>query len=202
MKDIILGRRSIRKYTNEKISNETLENMLNDALRAPSSRNLQPVRLFVIESQTAREKLRPILMGNQLQLDTASHIILVTADIRKYDDAHIIFDRSVEQGMMPVEIRNRNLESFKNLEINPTDTNYLNSLHLDGGLFSMNFMLVARTYGYDTCAIGGFNKKLVHEALGIDSRYAPVLLISVGKADESGYDSIRLSAKEVTKFID
>lgn len=202
MKDIILGRRSIRKYTNEKISNETLENMLNDALRAPSSRNLQPVRLFVIESQTAREKLRPILMGNQLQLDTASHIILVTADIRKYDDAHIIFDRSVEQGMMPVEIRNRNLESFKNLEINPTDTNYLNSLHLDGGLFSMNFMLVARTYGYDTCPIGGFNKKFVHEALGIDSRYVPVLLISVGKADESGYESIRLSAKEVTKFID
>ena len=113
MKDIILGRRSIRKYTNEKISNETLENMLNDALRAPSSRNLQPVRLFVIESQTAREKLRPILMGNQLQLDTASHIILVTADIRKYDDAYIIFDRSVERGMMPVE-RVKKLKVFMN----------------------------------------------------------------------------------------
>ena len=194
MKDIILGRRSIRKYTDHKISRETLDNI--------SSRNLQPVRLFVIESNTGREKLRPVLFGNQLQLETASQLILVTADIRKYDDAHIILNRSVEQGKMPSEIRDRNLESFKNLEVDPNDTRYLNSLHLDGGLFAMNLMLVARTYGYDTCAIGGFDKQKINEALGIDERYAPVLLLSIGKADESGYESIRLAASEVTKFID
>lgn len=202
MKNIILDRRSIRKYTDHKLSKETLENILNDALRAPSSRNLQPVRLFVIESQTAREKLKPVLYGNQTQLETASQLILITADIRKYDDAHIIFNRSVEQGMMPSEIRDRNLDSFKNLEIDPNDTKYLNSLHLDGGLFAMNLMLVAKTYGYDTCAIGGFDKHKINSALGIDERYAPVLLVSIGQADESGYDSIRLAASEVTKYID
>src|SRR5690554_4361240 len=201
MKDIILGRRSIRKYTDHKISNETLENILNDALRAPSSRNLQPVRLFVIESKEAREKLRPVLFGNLLQLETASHLILVTADIRKYDDAHIIFNRSVEQGKMPSDIRDRNLESFKNLEIDPNDTRYLNSLHLDGGLFAMNLMIVARTYGYDTCAIGGFDKQKINQALNIDERYAPVLILSIGQADESGYESIRLKASEVTRYV-
>lgn len=202
MRDIILGRRSIRKYTDHKISRDELDSILNDALRAPSSRNLQPVRLFIIESQSAKEKLRPLLYGNQLQLDTASHLILVTSDIRKYDDAHIIFDRSVALGKMPIEIRNRNLESFKSLEIDPNDTSYLNSLHLDGGLFSMNLMTIARMYGYDTCAIGGFDKKNINDALGIDKRYLPVLLISIGQADETGYESIRLSAKEVTTFID
>ena len=201
MKDMILGRRSIRKYTDHKISNETLENILNDALRAPSSRNLQPVRLFVIESKEAREKLRPVLFGNLLQLETASHLILVTADIRKYDDAHIIFNRSVEQGKMPSDIRDRNLESFKNLEIDPNDTRYLNSLHLDGGLFAMNLMIVARTYGYDTCAIGGFDKQKINQALNIDERYAPVLILSIGQADESGYESIRLKASEVTRYV-
>ena len=104
MKDILLGRRSIRNYTDHKISSETFENILNDALRAPSSRNLQPVRLFVIESASARAKLSPLLLGNQLQLETASHLVLVTADLRKYDDAHIIFNRAVEQGKMPVEV--------------------------------------------------------------------------------------------------
>lgn len=202
MRDIILGRRSIRKYTDHKISRDELDSILNDALRAPSSRNLQPVRLFIIESQSAKEKLRPLLYGNQLQLDTASQLILVTSDIRKYDDAHIIFDRSVALGKMPIEVRNRSLESFKSLEIDPNDTSYLNSLHLDGGLFSMNLMTIARMYGYDTCAIGGFDKKNINDALGIDKRYLPVLLISIGQADETGYESIRLSAKEVTTFID
>lgn len=202
MKDIILGRRSIRKYTDYKISNDELEKIINDALRAPSSRNLQPVRLFVIKSKTAKEKLRPLLYGNQLQLDTASHLILVTSDVNKYDDAHIIFDRSVALGKMPIEVRNRHLESFKSLEIDPNDTSYLNSLHLDAGLFSMNFMIVSRMYGYDTCAIGGFDKQHINQILGIPKRYLPVLLISIGKKDETGYESIRLSASEVTKYID
>ncbi|WP_025724770.1 nitroreductase family protein [Acholeplasma granularum] len=202
MKDTILGRRSIRRYTDYKISRNQLDEILNDALRAPSSRNLQPVRLFVIESQSAKEKLRPTLFGNQLQLDTASQLILVTADTKKYEEAHIIFDRSVELGKMPHEVRTRNLESFKNVNADPNDTAFLNSLNLDAGLFSMNLMLVARMYGYDTCAIGGFDKKSINDALNIDKRYVPVLIISIGKADESGYDSIRLRADEVTKFID
>ena len=66
----------------------------------------------------------------------------------------------------------------------------------------MNFMSVARTYGYDTCAIGGFDKQNINQALGIDGRYIPVLLISIGQANETGYESIRLTAKEVTKYID
>lgn len=40
MKDIILGRCFIRKYINEKIFNEILENMLNDVLCVFLSRNL------------------------------------------------------------------------------------------------------------------------------------------------------------------
>lgn len=198
MKDTILGRRSIRKYTNYKIPEATFETILNESLRAPSSRNLQPVRLFVVKTDHAKEKLRPVLYGNQLQLETASHLVLVTADTRKYDEAHIIFDRSVQMGKMPMEIRDRNLNSFKTIEIDPNDTNYLNSLHLDAGLFSMNFMTVARMHGFDTCAIGGFDKQHINTALGIDKRYVPVLLISIGKADEAGYESIRLNAHEVT----
>lgn len=202
MKDIILGRRSIRKYTDYKIPQKELENMINDALRAPSSRNLQPVRLFIFETPSAKEKLRPLLYGNQLQLDTASHLILVTADARKHELAHLIFDRAYEQGKMSLEVRNRHTESFKNLNYDSVDTSYLNALHLDAGLFSMNFMLVSRIYGYDTCAIGGFDKKSINQTLDIDTRYVPVLLISVGKADDTGYESLRFDAKEITNYID
>lgn len=54
MKEIILNRRSIRKYSDYKISNEELFNILNESLSAPSSGNLQPLRFFIIETKTAR----------------------------------------------------------------------------------------------------------------------------------------------------
>jgi nitroreductase len=63
-------------------------------------------------------------------------------------------------------------------------------------------MLVSRIYGYDTCPIGGFDKKNINQSLGIDPRYVPVLLISVGKADDKGYESLRFDANEVTNYID
>ncbi len=202
MKEIILNRRSIRKYSDYKISNTELYEMLDEALRAPSSGNLQPLRFFVIESKAAREKLRPILRMNVSQLETASQLILITGDKHKYQMAETIFSRAVAEGIMPDEVKHRQLDRFKNIHHDPTSQKYISSLFLDAGLFASHFMLVARMHGYDTCPIGGFNTELANETLGIDSNYLPILLISIGKKDEEGYQSIRLKASEITYHID
>lgn len=139
---------------------------------------------------------------NTTQLETASHLILITGDKQKYQNAELIFSRAVSQGIMPIEVKERQLERFKNLNIDPNSQKFISSLFLDAGIFASHFMLVSRMHGYDTCPIGGFNAELANEALGIDSRYLPILLISIGKKDEDGYQSIRLNANEVTYFID
>ena len=54
-KDAIYGRRSVRKYTNEPVSDEDLMEVINAGLMAPSGINLQPWYFVVIKS---KEKLK------------------------------------------------------------------------------------------------------------------------------------------------
>jgi len=63
---------------------------------------------------------------------------------------------------------------------------------LDSGLVAMQLMLVARAHGYDTNPIGGYDKANIAEAFGLEKeRYLPVMLLSIGKAAEDGYQSVR-----------
>ena len=61
----------------------------------------------------------------------------------------------------------------------------------------MQFMLVARAHGYETNPIGGFEAEKLAETFGLDQeRYVPVMILSVGKGMETGYESVRLAPEK------
>ncbi len=200
--NILTARRSIRTYdANYKIPKEELTEILNETLRAPSSLNMQPTRFFILESKEAKEKLRPILYGNQTQLDTSSAMVLLFTDIKKFDNAERIFTEAVEKGLMPADVKDRQLRSISNMVEDLDDTHIERTGVLDGGLSAMQFMLSAKAHGYDTCPIGGFRQDMLADVVGIDkNRYKPLLIISIGKAAEKGYQSTRLTLDEVVTF--
>ena len=95
---ILLTRKSIRKYNeNHIIHRNELEEIIEIANRAPSSQNLQPTRLVVIESNEAKEKVRETLYGNHLQLDTASAFIVLFTDINKYRHTEKILNIEIDK---------------------------------------------------------------------------------------------------------
>ncbi|EJL39514.1 nitroreductase [Brevibacillus sp. CF112] len=69
---------------------------------------------------------------------------------------------------------------------------------VDGGLVSMQFMLVAKARGYDTVPMGGYNAELFKEAFNISDRYETVMLIAVGKAAQPGHPTTRLDVDDIT----
>ena len=54
---VVLDRRSIRKYTDEKISEEDLKLILESARQAPSGENAQPWRFIVVKDQENKDFL-------------------------------------------------------------------------------------------------------------------------------------------------
>lgn len=199
---ILLNRKSIRKYDeNHKISRKELLEILNYANRAPSSQNLQPTRLVIIESQEAKDKIRSALYGNQVQLDTSSAFIVLFTDLNKFDKAESIFTKSEKLGLMPTEVKLRQLEMISKQKESVSKETTLTKGLIDAGLYGMQLMLAAKEFGYDTCPIGGFNKSIVNELLDIPTSLVPVLMISLGKADEEGYNSVRLDLEEITTFL-
>lgn len=71
--DVVFNRRSIKVFDeNVKISHSKMLEMVNKAVKAPSSVNLQPWRFVIVDSKESKDKLRPLIKFNQRQNDTSS----------------------------------------------------------------------------------------------------------------------------------
>jgi nitroreductase len=199
---IVQDRRSIRTYDeNVKISKEEMSEILAAATKAPSSVNLQPWRFAVIESPEAKAKLAPLAKFNQQQVKTSSAVIAVFADLNNLDYLEEIYGKAVELGLMPEEVKDKQVPSIRNLLSGITDQANKETILIDSGLVSMGIMLSAKAFGYDTCPIGGYEKDQIAEAFDLDKdRYVPVMLISIGKAADAGYQSYRMPVEQITEW--
>lgn len=199
---ILYDRRSVRAYdTSVKISKEEMSNILQDAMTAPSSLNLQPWRFVVIESDETKELIKPYLMFNQMQLETSSAIVAVFGDMQNISYTDKILDASVKKGLMGADESQKRLEKIQMYTGTYTKEKIKDTILFDCGLVSMQIMIAAKGYGYDTNPIGGFMKKELTQVLGMDEkRYVPVILLSIGKSLEEPHDTIRFSVEEVTQW--
>lgn len=199
---IVLERRSIREYDpSVKISKEEMSSILRDATRAPSSVNLQPWRFVIVESEEGKEKLKPFMRFNTKQNDTSAAMILIFGDMECYRYAETIYDQAVKDGHMPREVRDKQVSNIVPLYQSLSREKMNDIVKVDSSLMAMQLMLVARSYGYDTNPIGGYYEEKLAETFGLDSnRYVSVLIISIGKALETGYSSLRLPVETVATW--
>lgn len=198
----LLERASIRKYdTSVKISRDEMSNILQDAMTAPSSLNLQPWRFFVFDTPEGKETIRPFMMFNQQQWETSSAIIAVYGDMECASYTDPILSAGVENNLITPEYKDKMSEMIAGFHTSFTEERLRNSVLIDCGFVTMQLMLSAKAYGYDTNPIGGFMRKELTEALDLDAkRYIPIILISIGKAAEARNDSIRFSVDEITQW--
>ncbi|WP_282155859.1 nitroreductase family protein [Cytobacillus gottheilii] len=200
--EIMQDRRSIRTYDeNVKISKEEMSEILAAATKAPSSVNLQPWRFVVIESAEAKAKLAPLAKFNQQQVKTSSAVIAVFADLNNLDYLEEIYGKAVELGLMPQDVKDKQVPSIRGLLSGISPQANKETILIDSGLVSMGIMLTAKAFGYDTCPIGGYEKDQIAEAFDLDKdRYVPVMLLSIGKAADAGYQSYRMPVEQVAEW--
>ncbi|MBF8154404.1 nitroreductase family protein [Exiguobacterium sp. TBG-PICH-001] len=200
--EIVKGRRSIRNYdTDVKISKEEMTQILEEATLAPSSVNMQPWRFLVIDSEEGKATLAPLAKFNQVQVETSSAVIAVFGDMNAVDQLENIYDTAVAKGLMPQEVRDRQVPAIQGMYSSISANDLKDSILIDSGLVSMQLMLVARAHGYDTNPIGGYEKDQIAEAFGLEKdRYVPVMLLSIGKAVDAGYPSVRLPINDIADW--
>lgn len=94
MLDLMLSRRSVRKFTDEKVSNENIERLVKAGLSAPSSMAKYPVELIVTQDKQTIAALKTCKNRATTALDTAPLAITVIADASLSDvwveDASIV----------------------------------------------------------------------------------------------------------------
>jgi nitroreductase len=198
--DVIRERRSVRSYDPEvKISREELTEILRQATLAPSAANLQPWRFLVIDSPELKQKLLPIVF-NQQQVVEASAVIAVLGDLESIKMAETIYGQAVDAGFIPADTAKSFVERYTDMYSSMPPEALRQIAITDGGLVSMQLMLVARAKGYDTVPMAGYDKAKFVEAFGVSDRYVPIMLIAIGKAATPGHPTTRLPIEDVTFF--
>lgn len=200
--EVLHGRRTIKKYDPDyKISREEITEMLEDAALAPSAFNLQPWRFVVIESDKGKEDLLEIAPFNFSQINTSSAVIAVFGDLNFVDSAEEIYKETADLGYITQEIKDKMLAMVVPMYNQFSIDKKKESVLLDGGLVSMQFMLTAHAHGYATNPMSGFNKEKIAAVLGLDpERYVPILLISIGKAASDARPPVRLPISQITEW--
>ncbi|MEJ9228817.1 nitroreductase family protein [Peribacillus butanolivorans] len=185
-------RRSVRQYDAEYVmTEEEIREILDIAIQAPSSSNLQPWRFLVIQDKQTQQELLPIA-HNQQQIVDASAVIAVLADIEGYKNAERIYGELVNKGIMKNEIKEPYVASIMHNYGNFSTEKALSVAMIDGGLVSMQIMLAAKAKGYDTVPMGGFDENKFVDAFNVPENFKPVMLISIGKGMKAGFEKVRL----------
>lgn len=198
---VIKERKSVRIYDPEyKISREEIEEILNEAILAPSSSNLQSWRFLVITDQETKRELRQIA-NNQEQVETSSAVIAVLGDVDAYKNVEKIYKSGFDAGFIDEENMNRIINNTNNTYPYASVEARKNIASFDAGLVSMQLMLIAKSKGYDTVTMGGFDKEKFIQRFNISDRYIPIVLISLGKAAGPAFNTTRMQLEEVAKFI-
>ena len=98
--EIMRSRRSVRQYTDEKISDEQIKKIVSAALLAPSGHSKYPCEFIVVKNSETLEKLSHCRVGVAKMLASAAAAVVVIADKEKSDT--VVEDSAV--AMMNMEL--------------------------------------------------------------------------------------------------
>jgi nitroreductase len=80
--EAIKKRRSVRAFTNEKVSEEDVKRLIEAARWAPSAGNTQPLELVIVRDTEVKQKLSDAAL-NQTVIQKAPVVIVVCADLAR-----------------------------------------------------------------------------------------------------------------------
>lgn len=201
--DVVRSRRSVRDFMPDvEIPKEELMAIIEEAMFAPNSTNLNSWRFLIVTEKEQKEALYEVSM-QQPAVKGAAAVIILLGDLTSYTVANAdeISAKAVAQGTMTEEIRqgiNENVSWYYDV----SEEQKREWLMLDQGLVAMQLMLSAKDRGYDTVAMSGFKTEAVRKLFNIEDHLVNGLIIPIGKAQTPGFETVRRDVSEVVTWLD
>ena len=201
--DVVRSRRSVRDFMPDvEIPKEELMAIIEEAMFAPNSTNLNSWRFLIVTEKEQKEALYEVSM-QQPAVKGAAAVIILLGDLTAYTVANAdeISAKAVAQGTMTEEIRqgiNENVSWYYDV----SEEQKREWLMLDQGLVAMQLMLSAKDRGYDTVAMYGFKTEAVRKLFNIEDHLVNGLIIPIGKAQTPGFETVRRDVSEVVTWLD
>ncbi len=173
-RELISARKSVRKYAGA-AGHEALAAILQEAQRAPSWKNQQTSRCYVVETPETLEEFRAAVLPSFNRSSSAGAALVVTT----YVKGNVGFN---DDGTPVNEIGN-GWGAY------------------DLGLHDAYLVLAAKNAGYDTLIMGIRDADAIRARLNIPENEEIMSVIAVGKAAEEPGLRPRKAPEEVTRFF-
>lgn len=187
----IKERRSVKHYDPAHEMNEAEINALLElALLSPTSFNMQNWRFVVVTDPEKRAAIQAAAW-NQAQVTEASITILLCAKLNAYEDAGrywVHAPQPVQDMLVPM------IAPFYQNSAELRRDEAMRSI----GIAAQTLMLTAKSMGYDSCPMIGFDPEKVAEIIDLPENHVIGMMLTVGKAlKEANVRSGQLAYDEV-----
>ena len=180
--DAIYQRRAIKHFDPQhKLSSAEETKLLEAAIQAPTSFNIQHWRFVIVRDPDLRKKIRTEFGNDQAQMTDASLLIIMTADTKAWQKNPERYWQNAPQ------------------EVAELLVNWMGPFH-EGrewlqrdeaqrsiGMAMQTLMLAAKAMGYDSCPMIGFDIDKVAELINLPEDHVMGPMVAIGKGTKESW---------------
>ncbi len=179
--EAIKTRRSLKHFdSSHRFTKEEEEKLLDMAMQAPSSFNIQHWRLVKVTDPELRQKIRAAAV-NQDQVTDASLLFVVCADVNAWEKNPQNYWRNAPQAVQDF------LVPWIGQFYAGKDQLQRDEAMRSVGLIAQTMMLTAKAMGYDSCPMIGFDADKVAELIKLPHDHVIGMLLTIGKGTKPSW---------------
>ncbi len=201
---LVETRRSVHDYTDQPLSNDTIEAIFERVQLTPSGYNLQPWEFLVLQDPGTKQTLREVAY-DQAHVTEAAAAVVVLGNTDPAAHAEPVFEDWLAKDYIPNEdVKEQLLENVHGMAgMDEAERRIWTTRST--ALAAMTLMYAAWEEGVASCPMEGFDAEALSEAFAIPDGYEPVMLITLGYPQDGSSDienerKARRSVEEIVHY--
>ena len=180
--DAIYQRRAIKHFDPEhQLTNEEETKILEAAIQAPTSFNIQHWRFVIVRDPALRKRIRTEFGNDQAQMTDASLLIVMTADTMAWAKEPDRYWQNAPQEVCEL------LVNWMGPFHEGRDWLQRDEAQRSIGLAMQTIMLSAKAMGYDSCPMIGFDIDKVAELINLPDDHVMGPMVAIGKKTKESW---------------
>ena len=190
--DAIRSRRSVKYFdANHSMPEEEVNELLSLAVLSPTAFNIQNWRFVVVADRALRKQIREAAW-DQAQVTDASLFIVLCADLQSWDRQPVRYwidaAKEIQEFMLPA------IDGYYRGKDQVQRDEAMRSC----GIAAQTLMLAAKSMGYDSCPMDGFDFEKVAELIHLPDDHVIAMFVAIGKGIKEAWPRPgQLSLEEV-----
>ena len=179
--DAIRSRRAVKHYdANHEMTEEEVNELLSLAVLSPTAFNIQNWRFVVVTDPALRKQIREVAW-DQAQVTDTSLFIILCADLKSWekqpDRYWVNAPQEVQEFMIPA------IDDYYRGKDQVQRDEAMRSC----GIVAQTLMLAAKSMGYDSCPMDGFDFDKVADLIHLPEDHVIAMFVAIGKGTKEAW---------------